>query len=359
MAHIRKSYNDLEEKLRGEKQSYYDRVQGHIEKYKKRDRILRIVWGVIGLALTVLLIWLICRPDISREIRQWVTDSLLGKSDEIMSIEYIFEIPESIWNMPFLPRLLLGVIVVFLRFLWSLVLLIISPILGPVLSILMYAIPAAGPVILTITLLNAKYREYSIDEEAEDPFVRALYDGRNVDILQAGMSGEQAALNCLASLDDNCYIFTNLHIPYEGKKSETDIIIVSPAGITIVEVKNHKGVIRGDASDRELIQDRGYGDEAEDKRFYNPIKQVATHAYRLGGYLHSKNLPMHIRTCVFFVNPESELRIQDRRGILREQCPVFHVSQMEKMLQYLQSSANHLSGREFDRSVKLLEKLMT
>lgn len=37
MAHIRKSYNDLEEKLREEKQTYYDKVRGHIEKYKMRS----------------------------------------------------------------------------------------------------------------------------------------------------------------------------------------------------------------------------------------------------------------------------------------------------------------------------------
>lgn len=358
MAHIRKSYNDLEEKLREEKQTYYDKVQGHIEKHKKRDRILRVVWGTIGLALTILLIWMICRPDISREVRQWVTDSLTGKSDAAMSMEYIFELPESIWNMPFLLRILLGLILVFLRFLWSVVLLIFSPVLGLALRFLMYAIPAAGPLILAITLLDAKHRAYSVDEEAEDPFVRALYDGRNVDILQAGMSGEQAALDCLASLDDKCYIFTNLHIPYEGKESETDIIVVSPAGITIVEVKNHKGVIRGDTSDHELTQDRGRGDEDEDKHFYNPIKQVATHAYRLGGYLRSKNLSTHIRTCVFFVNPECELQLQDREGVLRAQCPVFHVSQTEKMLRYLQSGTNCLSERAFDKSVKLLEQLM-
>lgn len=358
MAHIRKSYNDLEEKLREEKQAYYNRVQEHIEKHKKRDRILRIVWGVIGLILTILLVWMICRPDISREVRQWVTDSLMGKSNETGFLEYIFMIPESIWNMPLLLRLPLGLIMVFLRFLWSLVLLIVSPILGPILRFLMYAIPAMGPLILVFTLLDAKCREYSVDEEAEDPIVKALCDGRNVDILQAGMAGEYAALDCFAGLDDNCYIFTNLHIPHEGKESETDIVVVSPAGITIVEVKNHKGVIRGDASDHELIQDRGYGDEAEDKRFYNPIKQVATHAYRLGGYLRSKNLPIHIRTCVFFANPESELRLQDSEKILQAQCPVFHVNQVEKILRYLQSGLNQLTGREFDQSVKLLEQLM-
>ena len=95
--------------------------------------------------------------------------------------------------------------------------------------------------------------------------VKALCDGRNVDILQAGMAGEYASPDCLAALDDNCYIFTNLHIPHEGKESETDIV-VSPAGITIVEVKNHKGVIRGDSDCRKCRTSEagvsfGYGND--------------------------------------------------------------------------------------------------
>ena len=43
---------------------------------------------------------------------------------------------------------------------------------------------------------------------------------------------------------------------------------------------------------------------------------------------------------------------------VQAQCPVFHVNQAEKMLRYLQSGLNQLSGREFDQSVKLLEQLM-
>lgn len=357
MAYIRKSYNELEEKLREEKQAYYDKVQEHIENHKRKDKILRIVVGVIGLALTLLLIWMICRPDVSKDVQSRVTNFLMDKHEETSTMEYIFEIPESIRNMPFLLRLLLGVILAFLRFLWSLVLRIFSPILGPVLRFLMYAIPAMGPLFLGYTWFDAKNRVYSIEEEAEDPIVKALYDGRDVDILQAGLTGEQAALDCLAALDNNCYIFTNLHIPYEGKESETDIVVVTPEGVTIMEVKNHKGVIRGDASDHGLMQDKGHGDEPEDKRFYNPIKQVATHAYRLAGYLRSKNLPIHIRTCVLFVNPESELQIQDRKGVLRE-CPVFHVNQAKQMLRYLYSGATHLSNRELNQAVKLLEQLM-
>ena len=357
MAYIRKSYNDLEAKLREEKQAYYGRVQEHIEKYKRKDKILRMVVGVIGLALTLLLIWMICRPDVSKDVQSRVTNFLMDKREETSAMEYIFETPESIRNMPFLLRLILGLISTFLRFLQSLALRIFAPVLGLLLRVLMYAIPAMGPLFLGHVLLDAKYGVYSVEEEAEDPIVKALYDGRNVDILQAGTAGEQAALDCLAGLDNNCYIFTNLHIPYEDKESETDIIVVSPAGLTIVEVKNHKGVIRGDASDLELIQDRGHGGESEDKRFYNPIKQVATHAYRLAGYLRSKNLPIHIRTCVFFVNPDSELQIQDRKGVLRE-CPVFHVNQAKQMLRYVYSGATHLSNRELNQAVKLLEQLM-
>ena len=358
MAHIRKSYNDLEEELRNAELAYYTSVQKHIEENKRRDRIIRIVWSTIGLAFTILLIGMICMPNISKEVQQRTTVFLMNKYEETSSMEYIFYIPESIRNMPFLQRLIPGLITTILRFLQSAILRIFAPIAGPVLRFLMYAIPALGPIFLVRTWSDAKYRVYSIEEAAESPFLKVLYGGQNVDIIRAGIEGEQAALDCLNSLDDDCYVFTNLHIPYEDKESETDVIVVSPAGVTIVEVKNYKGVIRGDTSDQKLIQDRGNRDESDDDCFYNPIKQVATHAYRLAGYLRGKNLPMHIRTCVFFVNPDSEVQLHDRNGILREKCPVFHVNQTQQLLRYLQSGTMHLSGETLDRVVKHLEQLM-
>ena len=96
----------------------------------------------------------------------------------------------------------------------------------------------------------------------------------------------------------------------------------------------------------------------EDDGFYNPFKQVATHAYRLAGYLRSRNQPVYVRTCVFFVNPDCQLQLCDRNEIMKEKCPVFHAGQKEKLLHYLQSGTKPLSDSAFERTVELLEELM-
>ena len=128
----------------------------------------------------------------------------------------------------------------------------------------MYAIPATGPLFLWRVWGDIKISDYSFEKYADDPMIKVLCDEREMDIRRSGLEGEEAAQGCLSSLGDDCYVFTNLYIPYEGKDSETDILVVSPAGVTIVEVKNHKGVIRGDVSDRKLIQDCGLsGEQAE------------------------------------------------------------------------------------------------
>jgi hypothetical protein len=47
-------------------------------------------------------------------------------------------------------------------------------------------------------------------------------------------------------LGDECYVFANLDVKYDGKHKETDLIVVSPTGLTMVEVKNYSGLLMGD-----------------------------------------------------------------------------------------------------------------
>ena len=157
---------------------------------------------------------------------------------------------------------------------------------------------------------------------------RARYEAKlnmndELRIKLAGLEGERYALHTLESLPDDCHIFTNLLVPYEGRISETDLIIVSPHAITITEVKNYKEYIRGDWGDEHLFNDVKRGETVHTKEFYNPIRQVATHAYRLKGLLKENGVDVWVNTCVYFPNIEANLqRTSDNKGVL-EKCPVF------------------------------------
>lgn len=123
--------------------------------------------------------------------------------------------------------------------------------------------------------------------------------GRDYVIKKSGIKGENRGLKMVNRISDDYVVFKNLKVAYEGKESETDLIVIGPKGIFVVEIKNHKGIITGDERYREWIQTKG----VYKKKFYSPIKQVNTHIYRLSGRLRELGYQNWIIGIVYFVNP--------------------------------------------------------
>lgn len=124
-------------------------------------------------------------------------------------------------------------------------------------------------------------------------------------ILQSGVDGEEAGLHLLSLLPGNSHVFTNTLIPFEGQVSETDLILVAPCGVAVVEVKNHKGSIYGQYTAHDLTQQNG----GRERTFYNPIQQVATHVHRLSGFLRENGIDVPVQSFVLFIHPEAFVRI--------------------------------------------------
>lgn len=74
----------------------------------------------------------------------------------------------------------------------------------------------------------------------------------------------------------------NIYIPYRGGTSEIDILLVHEKGIFVFESKNYSGWIYG--SDNQVNWTQVLNRNAKN-RFYNPIKQNATHVKALSKYL--------------------------------------------------------------------------
>lgn len=83
-------------------------------------------------------------------------------------------------------------------------------------------------------------------------------------------------------LDGYGKILHNIYIPYKGKTSEIDILLVHEKGIFIFESKNYSGWIFG--SDNQLNWTQMLNKNTKNK-FYNPIKQNANHIKALSEYL--------------------------------------------------------------------------
>lgn len=74
----------------------------------------------------------------------------------------------------------------------------------------------------------------------------------------------------------------NIYIPYRGKTSEIDVLLVHTKGIFVIESKNYSGWIFGSEEQRywtQCLQNK------QKNRFYNPIMQNKTHINALSKYL--------------------------------------------------------------------------
>lgn len=87
----------------------------------------------------------------------------------------------------------------------------------------------------------------------------------------------------------------------DGKSRQIDHIIIRSNGIFVVETKNYSGTIYGTENQMQWTQVLGYGREKH--KFYNPVKQNATHVSKIREIL-GKDAP--IFSIVVFVNGNIE-----------------------------------------------------
>ena len=176
--------------------------------------------------------------------------------------------------------------------------------------------------------------------------------------LQAGVEGELRALEAVEGLNDECFVFANVVIRLDGGKNETDLIVVSPTGLTVVEVKNYSGTLLGDLSDEELIQRkyRRKGKFSDSKRS-NPLHQIDAPAQRLEKFLQRRGIAVNVRRCALFINEKVELKLTDKNG-LAQSCPLF-VKGAPALLPYLHSRRTQtLSDEDIREIVSALRTLL-
>jgi hypothetical protein len=99
-----------------------------------------------------------------------------------------------------------------------------------------------------------------------------------------GWFGERAVARSLSRLDPNLYnTFHDLYLPRPDGKGSTQIdhIVVSPFGVFVIETKNYKGWIFGDAKQSQWTQQI----YRKKSRFQNPLHQNHLHVSSLMEFL--------------------------------------------------------------------------
>ena len=206
-----------------------------------------------------------------------------------------------------------------------------------IIHISLYAFPLLLTIFAWAVLYETKYTTRIITPDSNE--------GRKIKV---GLDGERKALAALSRLDDCCHIYTNLRIPYGGGESETDLVLVTPSGVTIIEVKNYVGTLSGDISHEQLIHNR--------QEKYNPVTQVKKHEWRMSGFLHQQGIRIPVQRCVFFVNPKTRLELTDRDGIIRE-CPIITHRDRKALAAYADGKIR-CTEDVFFRTVEALDALV-
>lgn len=98
-----------------------------------------------------------------------------------------------------------------------------------------------------------------------------------------GHFGEYLIDYALNSLPGYAQKLCNVYIPYKGRTSEIDVVMLHETGIYVFESKNYSGWIFGDEKGQYWTQCLN---PKTKNRFYNPILQNKTHIRALKEYLH-------------------------------------------------------------------------
>lgn len=136
------------------------------------------------------------------------------------------------------------------------------------------------------------------------------YNLNKAHIIGVGAAGKATARNYLSELPDTYTVLTNRSITYQGKTSVLDTVIVGETGIFVLLTKNQNGTVTGRYSDQNFTQHKvGQKGTPYTNQFYNPIKQVSTHVFRLSGVLKEYGIKSWIQGIVYFSNPETTVEV--------------------------------------------------
>ncbi|MCM1297304.1 MAG: NERD domain-containing protein [Muribaculaceae bacterium] len=98
-----------------------------------------------------------------------------------------------------------------------------------------------------------------------------------------GQSGELAVEYTLKrNISGDFVVLKNIYVPYKGKTSEIDLLLIHEKGIFVFESKDYGGWIFGSADQLNWTQSFKNGSRHQ---FYNPVRQNLTHIRALSNYL--------------------------------------------------------------------------
>lgn len=161
------------------------------------------------------------------------------------------------------------------------------------------------------------YRDYRLNKSYQDGLSEGRHISRNIEEAMAeanertegayhakssGDYGEYSLKTIVNSLPEYFHVINDVMIQTKKGSTQLDHIIVSPFGIYVIETKNHKGMIFGDANGKvwtQVLNGRGHF------TLYNPLWQNQGHIKHLS---EATKIPeRYMIGLVVFTNPEANI----------------------------------------------------
>ena len=105
---------------------------------------------------------------------------------------------------------------------------------------------------------------------------------------------------------DKAKLLTNVQIPYNGRTTEIDVLLIDSFGIVCFEAKHYKGTIYGKSSDETWTQ---YFKTTNNVKFHSPILQNDYHVAALKNRF--PGIPVY--SIIVFANSDAVLKIENTR----------------------------------------------
>lgn len=138
---------------------------------------------------------------------------------------------------------------------------------------------------------------------------------RRYNILNSGRNGEKNLYKAVKKLEGNNIIFVNLPIRYKRGRSEVDMLIISPKGVVIIEVKNHSGTISGNWRAEKWVQQKFYRNgKTTSVEMDNPIKQMRRQRDIVKSIFNAAGEDVWVDTVLYFSNPSVRLKLNLREN---------------------------------------------
>lgn len=180
----------------------------------------------------------------------------------------------------------------------------------------------------------------------------------NKNIKYRGKLGERAVSAVLGKTKEGVqYLIDDYIVEKDGKSSQIDHILINQYGIFVIETKNYSGRIYGNDEQLEWTQVLQYGKVKN--RFYNPIKQNATHVYKIKsivGPYPVKSFVVFVQNNTQYINSLNVIPLRDLRHTVNQGTPTLNEMQMQEIYNKLESSRSSINQEQHIKNINQLQK---